>query len=569
MPGKARVHELARELGVESKAILSWLKTNGYFVKSASSTLEPPVSLRLRTAFAPSRATSSDDRIRVHQLAKELEIESRTLLYWLKDNGEFVKSASSRLEHSVASKVREAFPSNRAIVGQATPPQSAVIASRAPVVAEPVRHMSLQELVRDLGRSPAELVPWLRERGVDAARPGALIPAGDVREARRAFAAPGHLPPPRVNHPSAATPAGLDAPAPAAAAAPALATPVPAPTAKFTTAVMAGQQPTADQRGTSAPDPVDPQIPALDPALWREPAVALHASDPQSLGDYQLLGRLGHGGMGTVYRARRDGTVGDVALKTMQPHLYVDDEALRRFEREAKVLQRVGGTFTARVTDSGADHGRPFLVMELLDGLTLERAVELAGPLPAPIVEVVAVGLAAALSALHNQDIVHRDVKPSNLMITTAGLKVIDFGIARLAGGTQYTAMGGLLGTWAYMTPEQFTAPNRLTSAVDIFAWATTVLFALTGQPPYTGNAPVDYMQRILAGPPESLAKLPTGSLKDLLTAALVPAPQDRPSPQDLVHRLARGLTDTELREQSRRRLRAFLVPTVASSPSA
>ncbi|WP_454337470.1 serine/threonine-protein kinase [Streptomyces glaucescens] len=178
----------------------------------------------------------------------------------------------------------------------------------------------------------------------------------------------------------------------------------------------------------------------------------LRPGEPRTIGGYQLLGRIGAGGMGTVYLARREGAATPVALKTIHPELLGNVDLLRRFQRESEVLSMVSGAYTARVLDSGVDAGRPYLAMELLDGQPLDAHLAEQGPIRIPdALRALALALAVALSGIHRLGLVHRDLKPANIMLTTAGPRLLEFGIADLVDGTRLTRTGADRGpgrTW-------------------------------------------------------------------------------------------------------------------------
>lgn len=207
----------------------------------------------------------------------------------------------------------------------------------------------------------------------------------------------------------------------------------------------------------------------------------LYPYEPRTIGGYQLLGRIGSGGMGTVYLARREGSATQVALKTINPELLGESELLRRFEREAEVLAMVSGAYTARVLDAGVDSGRPYLAMELLDGRPLDVHLREQGPIRSPeALRALALALAVALRGVHRLGLVHRDLKPANIMLTTAGPRLLDFGIAAIVDGTRLTRTGGGPGTLTYMAPEQF-GDGPVGPAADVWAWACCVVCAAHG----------------------------------------------------------------------------------------
>ena len=208
----------------------------------------------------------------------------------------------------------------------------------------------------------------------------------------------------------------------------------------------------------------------------------LATGDPQHLGGHQLIGLLGHGGMGRVYLGiSADG--GQVAVKVMHPH-YAGDTAFReRFKREAETAMRVSGRFTARVLDSGVDERTPWLATEYIPGPTLAQLVSEYGPLPDASVRALAAGLAQALSDIHSRHIVHRDLKPANVIMSVTGPRVIDFGIARALDVAGMTATDELLGTVNYMSPEHL-AGGEVTGQSDVYSLGAVLVYASTGKTP-------------------------------------------------------------------------------------
>src|SRR5882724_13556047 len=202
-------------------------------------------------------------------------------------------------------------------------------------------------------------------------------------------------------------------------------------------------------------------------------AAPLLPRDPRTLGEYELVGRLGEGGMGTVYLGRtRSGVL--VAVKVVRADLAPGDEFRRRFRSEVARARQVPPFCTAEVLDADPDHEQPYLVVEYVDGPTLAHVVEERGPLTAANLHSVAIGVATALTAIHGAGVIHRDLKPRNVLLAPGSPKVIDFGIARAMGATSgNTHAGQMLGTVAYMAPERFgpEADAPLTPAADVFAW--------------------------------------------------------------------------------------------------
>jgi serine/threonine protein kinase len=261
--------------------------------------------------------------------------------------------------------------------------------------------------------------------------------------------------------------------------------------------------------------------------------------DPQRLGRYAVLGRLGEGGMGVVHLGQaEDGRL--VAIKVIREEYAADPGFVERFRREAQAARRVARFCTAQVLDVSFDAERPFLVTEYVEGPTLEAQVRRHGPLAASSLEGLAVGVAAALTAIHAAGLIHRDLKPGNVLLSATGPRVIDFGIVRAADlGAGLTRAGVHLGTPAFMAPEQFEDGAELTAAADVFAWGGVVAYAGTGRLPF-GEGPVSGVAyRVVKHPPD-LEGL-DHPLRELVEAAMAKDPARRPSAQALLLRLLAG----------------------------
>ncbi|MFD7730278.1 serine/threonine-protein kinase [Kitasatospora phosalacinea] len=285
---------------------------------------------------------------------------------------------------------------------------------------------------------------------------------------------------------------------------------------------------------TPTPTPTPAAAPAAAPATARVPHQPLNGHEPRRIGGYLLLGRIGAGGMGTVYLARREGAATEVALKTINLELLDDPDLLRRFQRESEVLAMVPGAYTARVLDTGVDAGRPFLAMELLDGRPLDAHLRELGPVrSAEALRALALALAVALSGVHRLGLVHRDLKPANVMLTSAGPRLLDFGIAALVDGTRLTMTGAGPGTLTYMAPEQF-GEERVGTAADVWAWACCVVCAAHGASPFAATSTGGVIRRIVDTGPEPSALAAVHALDPALAAvvtrALTPDPAARPS---------------------------------------
>ena len=268
----------------------------------------------------------------------------------------------------------------------------------------------------------------------------------------------------------------------------------------------------------------------------------LRPGDPVQLGSYQLLRRLGEGGMGSVYLARgKDGTL--VAIKLIRQDLSCDPGFRKRFRGEVARAKQVPAFCTAEVLDADPDHDPPYLVVEYVDGPSLAAVVAERGPLSRANLHGLAIGVATSLTAIHGAGVIHRDLKPANVLLALGSPKVIDFGIARALEGTTATDTGAgqVIGTISYMAPERLD-PSRgaLTAAADVFAWGAVVAFAGTGRPPF-GNGTIETAARILTQPPDLLGL--TESLHGLVQRALAKDPADRPTARELLDHLVSSPT--------------------------
>ncbi|MFE2346896.1 protein kinase domain-containing protein [Kitasatospora cineracea] len=210
-------------------------------------------------------------------------------------------------------------------------------------------------------------------------------------------------------------------------------------------------------------------------------------------GRYELGEILGVGGMATVYRALDHQLGRPVAVKVLNGGLADDPRFAERFAREARSAALLAHPRIVTVFDSGVDQGSPYLVMELVHGATLGRVIAEQGVLPVERAAGTAAAVLDALAAAHAQGLVHRDIKPGNIMITQdGGVKVVDFGIARAgsSSGQQLTQTASVLGTAAYLSPEQATA-SQVDGRADLYAVGCVLYEMLTGAPPFTADTPV------------------------------------------------------------------------------
>jgi serine/threonine protein kinase len=228
----------------------------------------------------------------------------------------------------------------------------------------------------------------------------------------------------------------------------------------------------------------------------------LRRNDPDRIGPYQLLGRLGAGAMGRVYLGRSAaGRL--VAVKTIRDEYAEEPDFRDRFAHEVAAARRVSGVFTAAVVAADAEAEVPWLATAYVAAPSLARLVETCGPLPSPAVRWLAAGCAEALESIHGVGLVHRDLKPSNVLVSVDGPQVIDFGVSRAVERIQLTATREALGTPAYMAPEQARESRRTSAASDVFSLGSTLLYAATGHAPYRGDTMVDVLVRLTTEPPD------------------------------------------------------------------
>ncbi|WP_425580185.1 serine/threonine-protein kinase [Streptomyces polychromogenes] len=270
--------------------------------------------------------------------------------------------------------------------------------------------------------------------------------------------------------------------------------------------------------------------------------MTLRDDDPRAVGGYRLEGRLGEGGMGVVYRARSlSGR--EVAVKVIRPELAGDPAFRQRFRREVAAARQVSGAFTAPVVDADADAEAPWLATLFVTGPSLAERVQGRGPLPAAEVWRLAAGLVEALRDIHRVGLVHRDLKPGNVLLAPDGPRVIDFGIARAVTGadaeaTALTRTGVAIGTPPFMAPEQF-RQGEVGPAADVFALGSVLVHAATGHNPFNGgdfhavSFQVVYEAPDLTGLPPELAPL--------VESCLAKAPSARPTLPELLTLLAAG----------------------------
>ncbi|MFI6735332.1 protein kinase [Nonomuraea sp. NPDC050451] len=259
-------------------------------------------------------------------------------------------------------------------------------------------------------------------------------------------------------------------------------------------------------------------------------ATKLLDGDPQRLGQYWLAGRLGAGGQGVVYEAYTE-DARRVAIKVLH-----GDQAAQ-LGREATAAQRVASFCTARVLDAQLEGPRPYIVSEYVEGPSLRQVVLGGRRFAGGDLHRLATAIATALTAVHEAGVIHRDLKPDNVLLGPDGPRVIDFGISRTLE-MSLTETGLVAGTPTYMAPEVFTG-HRAGAPADVFAWAGIVMFAATGEDPFQAESLGGVMHRVLSASPD-LSVLP-GSLHPLVAAALAKDPLDRPTSRGLLLGLVNG----------------------------
>ncbi|WP_320779139.1 serine/threonine-protein kinase [Streptomyces sp. CRN 30] len=253
----------------------------------------------------------------------------------------------------------------------------------------------------------------------------------------------------------------------------------------------------------------------------------LGPGDPLRLGPYRIVGVLGAGGMGKVYLGR-DAHGGPAAVKVLLPELADDRHLAERFVREARTARAVTSEGVARVLAAEPESGRPWIASEFLAGPTLDEAVEHYGPFGDALLRELARSLARTLKDIHVTGLVHRDLKPQNVVLTSRGPRIIDFGIARPEHGLTLTMTGQIPVTPGYGAPEQVLG-QRVGPAADLFSLGAVLAYAASGRPAYPGTEVAAVLYEVVHGTPD-LGALP-GPLRDLVAPCLSKDPAARPSP--------------------------------------
>ncbi|MER6328197.1 serine/threonine-protein kinase [Streptomyces sp. NPDC001034] len=268
----------------------------------------------------------------------------------------------------------------------------------------------------------------------------------------------------------------------------------------------------------------------------RQPAAEpLRVGDPRSVGQYRIEGRLGAGGMGQVFLGT-SAAGRKVAVKLIRPELAAADQFRARFAREVAAARRVGGFHTAQVVDADPEAESPWLVTAFVPGPTLQQVVAERGPFDVGAVLRLGAGIAEGLAAIHRCGLVHRDLKPGNVIVAEDGPRIIDFGIAHAPGADAMTRTGSVIGTYAYMSPEQIRA-EEVSSASDVFAFGSVLAFAATGRSPFDATTVPAIVHRVASEPPRLDGLF--GPLHDLVVACLAKDPAQRPSMEEVLARLS------------------------------
>ncbi|MFJ8164874.1 WD40 repeat domain-containing serine/threonine protein kinase [Streptomyces sp. NPDC096136] len=265
------------------------------------------------------------------------------------------------------------------------------------------------------------------------------------------------------------------------------------------------------------------------------PVRPLRPGDPQSVGPYRLEGRLGEGGMGQVFLGTSPGGR-RVAVKLIRPELAGAPRFRERFAREVEAARQVGGFHTAQVVDADPTAQPPWLATAFIPGPTLRHLVDADGPRDPAAVLRLGAGIAEGLAAIHRCGLVHRDLKPGNVIVAEDGPRIIDFGIAHEAGADALTRTGSVIGTYAYMSPEQVRG-ETLSPAGDVFAFGSVLAFAATGRSPFEATTVPAIVHRVVTEPPrlDGLAS----PLRELVEACLAKDPARRPRTDEVLARLS------------------------------
>ena len=291
----------------------------------------------------------------------------------------------------------------------------------------------------------------------------------------------------------------------------------------------------------------------------------LSTGDPESIGGYTLLGRLGAGGMGVVYLGV-SASGRQVAVKLVHGS-YADQEEFRtRFRQEIAAARRVSGAFTAPVVDADPDADRPWMATLYVPGLNLADVVKKDGPLSQRALRALGLGLTEALRDIHRAGLVHRDLKPANVLMTEDGPRVIDFGISRAADNQSLTVTGRVIGTPPFMSPEQIASPRDVTPSSDVFSLGSLMVFAAVGTGPFDADSPYMTGYQVLHEAPD-LEGVPE-ALRPIVERCLDKDPAARPEPAEL-HRMLQALPESDATAPLKARASAMPRPRPAPRSAA
>jgi hypothetical protein len=259
----------------------------------------------------------------------------------------------------------------------------------------------------------------------------------------------------------------------------------------------------------------------------------LEPGDPRAVGGYPLRARIGAGGMGRVYLSFTPGGR-PVAVKLIRAELASDPEFRERFAREVSIAQQVNGIHIAQLIDSGTDRGVPWLAGAYVAGPSLAQVVSACGPLPPATLLALAGRIAESLAAIHATGMVHRDLKPGNILLDESGPKVIDFGIVRAAAPTATGRSGHrtFIGSPPFMAPEQIRG-RKVTAATDVFALGATVYYLATGESAFQADFADGVLYRVLHDEPDYDAC--PEQVRELVRACLRKEPEERPGTQRII----------------------------------
>ncbi|MBN1427497.1 MAG: protein kinase [Anaerolineae bacterium] len=257
----------------------------------------------------------------------------------------------------------------------------------------------------------------------------------------------------------------------------------------------------------------------------------MHDLIGKTLGQYEIISLIGKGGMASVYLARQRSIGRTVAVKVLPPHLMNDDTFLKRFQREVQAVSRMQHPRVIPVHDYGEDEGIPYIVMAHIEGGSLAQCILEQGALPLDDVVRLVEQIAEGLDYAHQQGVIHRDFKPSNVLLDKGGnAYLLDFGIAKVSQETAQLTGSGIVGTPTYMAPEMF-KQELPTPAVDIYALGVTLYQILSGSTPFEGTTPVQLMYSHLNEPVPDITSVRQDipeTVQIVLDKAMAKRPEDR-----------------------------------------